>query len=127
NEEEVMKAALELKELDMDSNKLVIIFIVVPSNEGNGLARKLIRKFGRITSAIYTPITLKKLINQIIHLEKNIATDETNTNLQTNENNDTGILKRVAGYELYKIGNANQGIYEGVIERDFEGKCILCV
>ncbi|CAG8795216.1 30853_t:CDS:1, partial [Racocetra persica] len=36
NEEEVMKAALELKALDMDSNRLVIIFIVFPNNEGNG-------------------------------------------------------------------------------------------
>ncbi|CAG8794204.1 3849_t:CDS:2, partial [Racocetra persica] len=116
NEEEVMKASLKLKALDMDSNRLVIIFIVFPSNEGNGLARKLIRKLGRITSVIYTPITLKKLINQIIHLEKNIATDK-----------NTNILKRVADYELYKIGDANQDIYEEVTERDFGRKCVLCV
>ncbi|CAG8693626.1 33912_t:CDS:2, partial [Racocetra persica] len=112
NEEEVMKASLKLKALDMDSNRLIIIFIVFPSNEGNGLARKLIRKLGKITSVIYTPITLKKLINQIIHLEKNITTDK-----------NTNILKRVADYELYKIGDANQGIYEDVTERDFGRKC----
>ncbi|CAG8826096.1 28985_t:CDS:1, partial [Racocetra persica] len=70
NEEEVMKAALKLRTLDMDSNRLVIIFIVFPSNEVNGLAKKFIRKLGGITSIIYTPITRKKLFNQIIHLEK---------------------------------------------------------
>ncbi|CAG8706525.1 5821_t:CDS:2, partial [Racocetra persica] len=71
NEEETMKAALKLRALDMDSNRLIIIFIVFPSNEGNGLAKKFIRKLGGITSVIYTPITWKKLINQIIYLEKN--------------------------------------------------------
>ncbi|CAG8741995.1 34269_t:CDS:2, partial [Racocetra persica] len=64
NEEEVMRAALKLKALDMDSNRLFVIFIVFPTIEGNGLAKKLIRKLGGTVSAIYTPITRKKLINQ---------------------------------------------------------------
>ncbi|CAG8806402.1 34283_t:CDS:1, partial [Racocetra persica] len=62
NEEEVIKAALRLKALDMDSNRLVISFIVFPSIEGNG--KKLIRKVGGTVSVICTPITRKKLINQ---------------------------------------------------------------
>ncbi|CAG8834405.1 23380_t:CDS:2, partial [Racocetra persica] len=127
NEEEVMKAALKLKALDMDSNRLFIIFIVFPSKEGNCLARKFIRKLGRITSVIYTPITLKKLINQVIHLEKNIAVDKNNTNLPTIESNDADILKRVVDYDLYKIGNVNQDIYMDITGRDFGTKCILCV
>ncbi|CAG8778189.1 31208_t:CDS:2, partial [Racocetra persica] len=127
NEEEVMKAALELIELDMDSNRLVIIFIVFPNNEGNVLARNLIRKLGGTTSVIYTPITLKKLINQVIHLEKNITTDKNNTDQHTDESNDTGILKRVVDYELYKVEGANQDIYENITGKDLKRKCILCV
>ncbi|CAG8850659.1 8709_t:CDS:1, partial [Racocetra persica] len=127
NEEEVMKAALKLKTLDMDSNRLFIIFIVFPSNEGNRLASKLIRKLGGIASVIYTPITLKKLINQVIHLEKNTAADKNNTNLQTIESNYADILKRVVDYDLYKIENVNQAIYMDITGRDFGTKCILCV
>ncbi|CAG8747095.1 4298_t:CDS:2, partial [Racocetra persica] len=127
NKEKVMKAALELKALDMDSNKLVIMFIVFPGNEGNWLAKKLIRKLGRTTSVIYTPITFKKLINQIVHLEKNIATDKNNTNLQTNENDDPSIIRRVTDYELYRIGDSKHDMYEDVTKRNSERKCILCV
>ncbi|RIB16461.1 hypothetical protein C2G38_1509293 [Gigaspora rosea] len=47
NNEEAVKAALELRGLEMNSNKLEIIFIVFPGNEGNKLAKKLIGKVGR--------------------------------------------------------------------------------
>ncbi|CAG8623781.1 16403_t:CDS:2, partial [Racocetra persica] len=70
-EEEVIKAALTLKALDMGNNKLFIIFIVFPSIKGNELAKNLIRNLGGTVSVIYTPITRKKLINQFVHLEKN--------------------------------------------------------
>ncbi|CAG8691987.1 30391_t:CDS:2, partial [Racocetra persica] len=33
----------------------------------------------------------------------------------------------IADYELYKIGDANQDIYEDVTESDFGRKCVLCV
>ncbi|RIB05860.1 hypothetical protein C2G38_2253571 [Gigaspora rosea] len=66
NKEEVMKIALELRKLDMNSNNLVIIFIVFPTNEEIALAKRFIRKIGGTTSVIYTPITWKKLIKQFI-------------------------------------------------------------
>ncbi|CAG8791100.1 18757_t:CDS:2, partial [Racocetra persica] len=92
NEEEVMKISLKLKVLDINSNRLAIIFIVFLNNEGNSLAKKLIREVGEITSVIYMPITRKKLINQIIYLKKNSAASKNNTNPQINESKYTNIL-----------------------------------
>ncbi|CAG8508459.1 10710_t:CDS:2, partial [Scutellospora calospora] len=71
NKEEVLKAALELRGLGINSKNLEIIFIVFPNYEMNELANKLIEKVGGTTSILYTPITLKKLVNQFMHLEKN--------------------------------------------------------
>ncbi|CAG8442393.1 9607_t:CDS:10 [Scutellospora calospora] len=68
NEEEAIKAALELKELEMNNN-LVIIFIVFSSKEVNELTEKLYKKVGGTISIIYAPITWKKLINQFINIE----------------------------------------------------------
>ncbi|KAF0541358.1 protein-histidine kinase [Gigaspora margarita] len=74
NEEEVLKTALDLRRLEMNNNNnLVIIFIVFPNDDGNKLAKKLIAKIGGATSILYTPITLKKLANQFIYIEKNNA------------------------------------------------------
>ncbi|KAF0511693.1 protein-histidine kinase [Gigaspora margarita] len=133
NNEEVMKAALELRGLELNGNNLIIIFIAFPDNEGNELAKKLTEKVGGPTSIIYTPITLKKLINQFNHMGKNDTTYKSNTSMCTNENT----LKRVRDYGLHKIGNESQDIYEHVTGRDikrnctsgknFNGKCILCV
>ncbi|RIB28828.1 hypothetical protein C2G38_2156938 [Gigaspora rosea] len=107
NNEEVVKAALELRGLEMNGNNLVIIFIAFPGNEGNELAKRLIGKVGGSTFIIYTPITWKKLINQFMHMEKNDATYENNMSMHINEN----ILKR---------RKCTSG-------KDFNGKCILCV
>ncbi|CAG8694344.1 7868_t:CDS:1, partial [Scutellospora calospora] len=58
NEEETMKVVLELREIN-GNNDLVIIFIVFPGNEGIGLAKKIIKTVGGITSVIHTPVTWK--------------------------------------------------------------------
>ncbi|KAF0459912.1 protein-histidine kinase [Gigaspora margarita] len=68
NEAEVIKAVLELRELEINHNNLVIIFIAFPSNKENEVAEKLIREAGETTSVIYTPITWKKIINQFMHI-----------------------------------------------------------
>ncbi|KAF0441228.1 protein-histidine kinase [Gigaspora margarita] len=73
NEEEVMKATLELRELEMNNNNLIIIFIVFPNNEENELAKKLIRKVGGIATVLHTPVTWKKLINQFMHMENSYS------------------------------------------------------
>ncbi|RIB10549.1 hypothetical protein C2G38_2205784 [Gigaspora rosea] len=73
NEEEVMKATLELRGLEMDNNNLIIIFIIFPNNEENELAEKLIRKVGGIATILHTPITWKKLINQFMHMENSYS------------------------------------------------------
>ncbi|KAF0512849.1 protein-histidine kinase [Gigaspora margarita] len=79
NEEEIIKATLELRELEVNSNHLVIIFIVFPNNEGIELAKKLIEKVGGKTFVLYSPITWKKLTNQFMHIgKKNYATDKNN-------------------------------------------------
>ncbi|CAG8552797.1 22070_t:CDS:2, partial [Racocetra persica] len=127
NEEEVMKVALELRGLEMNSNNLVIIFIVFPTNEGILLAKRLISKVGGATSVIYTPITWKKLIKQFMDIEKNEATNKNNTNLHSHENESGSILKRIADYGFYEVGNANQEIFEGITRKDSISKCILCV
>ncbi|CAG8794574.1 10262_t:CDS:2, partial [Racocetra persica] len=127
NEEEVIKVALELRELEMNSSNLVIIFIVFPTNEGIALAKRLISKVGGVTSVIYTPITWKKLIEQFMYIEKNEAINKNNTNLHSHENEIANILKRVADYGICEMENANQDIYEGITRKDFESKCILCV
>ncbi|CAG8467312.1 9081_t:CDS:2 [Scutellospora calospora] len=71
NEEEVLNAALELRRLEINSTNLVIIFIVFPNDKGNELAKKLIEKVGGATSILYTPITMKKLVNQFKLIKKN--------------------------------------------------------
>ncbi|KAF0423601.1 protein-histidine kinase [Gigaspora margarita] len=112
NEEEVMKATLELRELEMNNNNLIIIFIVFSNNEENELAKKLIRKVGGIATVLHTPITWKKLVNQFMHMEINYsAIDIDNKKLDINEN----IFKRVANYE--DITKSDSKINE----------CILCV
>ncbi|KAF0529943.1 protein-histidine kinase [Gigaspora margarita] len=70
NKKETINFILELKELLCDSNNLAIIFIVFPSNERIALARELMEKFLG-TFVVYTPITLNKLINQLIYMELN--------------------------------------------------------
>ncbi|KAF0530598.1 protein-histidine kinase [Gigaspora margarita] len=133
NDEEVMKVALELRELEMNGNNLVINFIVFPGNERNELAKRLIGKVGGITFIIYTPITWNKLINQFMRMGKTAATYENNMNMHINEN----ILKRIRDYGFNKIENKSQDIYDYTAERDFKrtctsgkdfnGKSILCV
>ncbi|RIB10547.1 hypothetical protein C2G38_2205778 [Gigaspora rosea] len=71
NEQEVMKATLELRGLEMNNYNLTIIFIVFPNNEENELAEKLIRKVGGIATILHTPITWKKLTNQIMNMKTN--------------------------------------------------------
>ncbi|CAG8443530.1 7086_t:CDS:10, partial [Scutellospora calospora] len=44
NYEEVLKASLELRRLEINRKNLLIIFIVFPNNEGYDLAKKLIEK-----------------------------------------------------------------------------------
>ncbi|CAG8512497.1 4773_t:CDS:2, partial [Scutellospora calospora] len=63
------KASLELR-LEINSKNLLIIFIVFPNNEGYDLAKKLVKKVEGATSILYTPITLKILINQFTNIEK---------------------------------------------------------
>ncbi|RIB06139.1 hypothetical protein C2G38_538757 [Gigaspora rosea] len=127
NEEEVIKTALELRGLKMNSNDLVIIFIVFQSNEKIELAEKLIEKIGGTTSILYTPITWKKLINQFVHMEKN--KNNKRSYIYTNT------LKRIADYEPYKARHTNQNVCEDITGRDSKSrarnitrsKCILCV
>ncbi|KAF0428234.1 protein-histidine kinase [Gigaspora margarita] len=69
NKEEVLNAALELKGLEMNNNKLVIIFIVSPNEKGSELTKNLIKKVERPTSILYTPITFNKLVNQFVNIE----------------------------------------------------------
>ncbi|KAF0510829.1 protein-histidine kinase [Gigaspora margarita] len=65
NKEDVMKTISELRGLEMNSNNLVIIFIVFPDEIE--LAENLIEKVGGTTTVLYTPITWKKLINIILN------------------------------------------------------------
>ncbi|CAG8468323.1 7750_t:CDS:2 [Scutellospora calospora] len=69
NYEEVLNASLKLRGLEINSKNLLIIFIVLPNNEGYNLAKKLIEKVEGATSILYTPITLKKLINQFTNID----------------------------------------------------------
>ncbi|KAF0544560.1 protein-histidine kinase [Gigaspora margarita] len=123
NEEEVIKTALELRGLSMNSNDLVITFIVFQNNEENELAEKLIEKIGGTTSILCTPITWKKLINQFVLMEKNKNDKSPYTY--------TNILKRIADYER----DTNQNICEDIIGRESKSrtrnitrnKCVLCV
>ncbi|KAF0355101.1 protein-histidine kinase [Gigaspora margarita] len=71
NEEETLKAILELRGLERNNNNLAIIFIVLPNNKGNEVTKKLIAKIGGATYSLYSPITLKKLVNQLMHIVKN--------------------------------------------------------
>ncbi|RIB16859.1 hypothetical protein C2G38_2188831 [Gigaspora rosea] len=64
NKEEVMKTISELRGLEMNSNNLMIIFIVF--SEEIELAENLDGKIGGMTTVLYTPITWKKLINIIL-------------------------------------------------------------
>ncbi|KAF0550189.1 protein-histidine kinase [Gigaspora margarita] len=66
HEEEALKAVFELKGLEMNSNNLTIIFIVLPNKKGNELAKKFIAKVGGTIYTLYAPITLKKL-NSVLH------------------------------------------------------------
>ncbi|CAG8747618.1 22022_t:CDS:2, partial [Racocetra persica] len=130
NKEEVMNAALELRELEINNNNLVITFIVSPNNEGKELAESLIEKIGGITFVIYTPITWKKLVNQFIHLEKGDAIYK-NKSLHIVES----VLKQVPNYRPRKIKDENQDIYRDIIlsasksitRNVTRSKCILCV
>ena len=63
-----MKDVLELRGLERN---LAIIFIVLPNDKGNELTQKLFAKVEGATYALYSPITLKKLVNQLMHIEKN--------------------------------------------------------
>ncbi|CAG8665663.1 20092_t:CDS:2, partial [Racocetra persica] len=103
--EEVLKVALKLKELEMYNNNLVIVFIVFPNDEGNRLAKKIIEKIGGATSILYTPITFKKLINQFIFMEKNDTFNKNNKSRYINNN--VNIIKQVDDYNL-KTECANQ-------------------
>ncbi|KAF0559595.1 protein-histidine kinase [Gigaspora margarita] len=76
NEDEIMKAILELRGLDMNNDNIVIIFIIFPTNEENELAKKLIEKVGGTTTILYTPITWKKIINLFMNMENNYAAIE---------------------------------------------------
>ncbi|KAF0423606.1 hybrid sensor histidine kinase/response regulator [Gigaspora margarita] len=112
NEQEVMKAALELRGLEMNNNNLIIIFIVFSNNEENELAKKLIRKVGGIATVLHTPITWKKLINLFMQMEKSYSDiDIDNKKLDINEN----IFKSVVNYEGITKFNSKMN------------KCILCV
>ncbi|RIB01090.1 hypothetical protein C2G38_2256355 [Gigaspora rosea] len=113
NEQEVMKATLELRRLDMNNNNLIIIFIVFPNNEENELAEKLIRKVGGIATVLHIPITWKKLINQFMHIENSYSAIDIDNNKKLNVNEN--IFKRVANYE-------------GIAKCDSKmNECILCV
>ncbi|RIB22804.1 histidine kinase-like ATPase [Gigaspora rosea] len=105
NEEEVLKAALNLRKLEMNHNNLVIVFIVFPNEGGIKLAKKMVAKVGGATSILYTPITLKKLTNQFIFMEKNETINNNNKSLYINNNEN--IIKQVTDYNL-KTENANQ-------------------
>ncbi|CAG8783833.1 31650_t:CDS:2 [Racocetra persica] len=125
NEEEVTKATLELRELEIDNNNLVIIFIVFPNNEENELAEKLIGKIGGTATVLHTPIIWEKLINLFINMEGNYsAIDKNNKSMHVNEN----IMKRVADCKFYKPEDADQDLSKGMTKSDsMMSKCILCV
>ncbi|RIB13107.1 hypothetical protein C2G38_2198742 [Gigaspora rosea] len=112
NEEEVMKATLELRGLELNDNNLIIIFIIFPNNEENELAEKLIRKVGGMATVLHTPITWKKLINQFMHMENSYsAIDIDNKKLDINENIfDT--LQQVAklGYSTISAANGLEAV-----------------
>ncbi|RIB29683.1 hypothetical protein C2G38_2027483 [Gigaspora rosea] len=71
NEEEIMEIISELRGLAINSNSLIIVFIVLPNNEENLLAEKLIGKIGGAIEILYTPITWKKLIHLFTFIERN--------------------------------------------------------
>ncbi|KAF0550188.1 protein-histidine kinase [Gigaspora margarita] len=105
NEDEVLKAALNLRKLEMNHNNLIIVFIVFPNEEGIKLAKNIVTKVGGATSILYTPITLKKLTNQFIFMEKNESIN--NNNKSQYINNNENIIKQVTDYNL-KTENATQ-------------------
>ncbi|CAG8818320.1 9089_t:CDS:2, partial [Racocetra persica] len=125
NEEEVMKATLELRGLEMNNNNLAIIFIIFQNNKENELAEKLIGKVGGKITILHTPITWKKLISLFMYVENNYsAINKNNKSLHANEN----ILKRLADHKFCKSENIDQDIYEDIIGSDSKiSKCILCV
>ncbi|CAG8725644.1 12421_t:CDS:2, partial [Racocetra persica] len=98
NENEVIKAVSELKEVE--KNNLSIILISFPSNTGKALAEKLVRKIGGQATIIYTPITWNKLVNQFSHIMNNKVFDSNRNieNLSVSNHNDNNTNKEVADY-----------------------------
>ncbi|CAG8576981.1 3000_t:CDS:2, partial [Scutellospora calospora] len=78
NKEKVINSVLELKQLEVNSNSLVIIFIAFPSDKGIKLVNEIIGKVVGIISVIYTPITWNKLIIQLMNIEKNNTSNKNN-------------------------------------------------
>src|SRR5260364_258846 len=109
NEEEVMKATLELRGLEMNNNDLVMIFIVFPNNKENELAEKLIEKFGGTAAVLHTPITWKKLNNLFIHVENNYAASDKNQHPKEN------ILMRLIDCKSEVV---DRNIYEDITKSD---------
>ncbi|CAG8592252.1 11758_t:CDS:2, partial [Scutellospora calospora] len=105
NEKEVIKLILELREIGINMDKLLIVFITFPNNTGKALAEKLVKKIGGQIAIIYTPITWSKLINLLSHIKDNkvinrkcnIESISTNTNILkeiTNNNNSERIASK---------------------------------
>ncbi|KAF0559597.1 protein-histidine kinase [Gigaspora margarita] len=120
NEDEIMKAIFELRELDTNNDNLVIIFIVFPTNEENELAEKLIGKIGGTITILYTPITWKKIVNLFMNMEKNYVAMEKNYVVIEN-------IFKYKDYRFIKSEDTNHDLYEGIKENDSKSKCILCV
>ncbi|KAF0552645.1 protein-histidine kinase [Gigaspora margarita] len=116
NQDEVMNAALMLREIDGHENNLLIIFMVYPSVKGTDLARKLIGKIGGRTAMIYTPITHPKLVKQLANMRDEFKFES---------------KKRTADYRIYQIGDSDQDLYEIASKSRSKSvsksKCVLCV
>ncbi|RIB30113.1 hypothetical protein C2G38_2238477 [Gigaspora rosea] len=116
NQDEVMKAALMLREIDVHDNNLLIIFMVYPSDKGTDLARKLIEKIGGRTAMIYTTITYPKLVKQLSSIKDEFYFES---------------KKRTADYRIYQVGDSDQDLYEIASKSRSKSvsksKCILCV
>ncbi|RIB31025.1 hypothetical protein C2G38_2136120 [Gigaspora rosea] len=102
NENEVVKAALELRGLEMNNNNLVIIFIVFPVNQFIHMGKN---------DATYEN-------NMSMHIDENILKRVRDYGFHNIGNKSQDIYENIIGSDFKR---------KRISGKDFNGKCILCV
>ncbi|KAF0542827.1 protein-histidine kinase [Gigaspora margarita] len=120
NKEEVIKVSLELREMDINDDNLLIIFMVPSGDKGNALAYNLISKVGGRTAIIYSPVTWQKLTNLF---SKIMDDDIIESKCILNDAVDYKV--RQIGQDLYE--DVNKIVTSSRSRSASKSKCSLCV